>query len=973
MPVRSAKRSLADNLNLQAYPPNCEERSYTSPLEVSVGEQDGDTLGTFLTAAGFVEITEADDGKRTFVPPLAEYVAGAIWSVTDEAGSVGSSTWRKGRVAHREALRLLNSPSGKAPSGIAVPSPEAIIGGLARKVLESPNRDFEMVKDDISSWVVSEGRQREEKDEIMRDIGPSSDRANECRGEMLISVDRQTGSLSFLPTGDALGKDGPYSQKTKIYDPNKRKAELAVVYHRGSAVQANAARANPKVLEKSLFPMMRGALAEEIVSMPDEDFSSCFGHESLEKLAEVAEPRLVEGMRVLSAAAVSARETVEGGKSISEAARQLGGAMDAFNEELTNPSKTERKNLSKPEITHPLDLLWEGAGRYPWIFPSYVSRDVHKKVVMHFHGISGRMFKGIFEAMKKSRDFVFHSSDDEGYNTTYRIPFEESIAEMAEELDSEGAREARKAMQRARTSIYAGMEHGNVGFLELIRGHGVVLGDGKPLQPVQAMSAMLGPAKNEIGGDDVTLGEISAKIDALSAKLAGGREEVGIGSIRDFCTRVLKKTEISNELFGEQAVSSLRAARTALIRAEKGVEEGKEARCGAEKAALQTSVCDCLCFYFFGTVNPKEAGKRQLVDRLVATAANTEFVYFAAQAGAEGILKIGKAVDVSSRMGDLSKDGHDILPLAYVAVPGIPVGDWALSSVPAAVEKRRGAEEAKKATTAINRLVGLYGGTAATGAAEFFVNAVNVAISLKTIDAGKADQEEVLAKLTEDEVEKLLIESGQMRPATARSVHAIIRAVSEPAENIGGPVAKQKMIREAAARTLSLLASELAWERIPSGGEREILEGFYRVEESTQMPICDEAWPHRIQTGALVAEKALHQKYQKARVYGEWFHLLAAADSIVKETEKTFSSKAVRCCEEGIAAVVSDLQKSGAQVSTVPELLPPSRDGYENAVKKVFGEEYGDRIDKTNEMSRKSIPRAERRGTWVRATQRSLD
>lgn len=974
MPPPSAKRSLADNLNLLAYPPHCEERSYTAALEVAVGEQYGEVLGTFLTAAGFVELPSKKAEKRTFVPPLAEYVSASLRSAFDETEAARITTHPKGGVAHREALRLLNSPSGEVPSEIAIPSPQAITGALARKILASPNRDFEAVKDDISSWAEREGQLRGKEEETMNAIGPNSKRANESRGELLISVDRQTGSLSLLPTGDVLGKEGPYSQKTKIYDPVKRKAELAVVYNRGLAVRANAARTPPKALEKSLFPIMRRVIAEEIVSMSNEDFSSAFGPESLKKLTKVAEPILTTGMKALSEAALVARKTVGANTGIPEAAMGLVVAMDSFNKDLLSPSKSERKNSSKPEITHPLDLLLTAAGKYPWIFPSYVSRDVHKKGAMHFHGISGRMFRGIFEEMKKSRDFVVHSSDNEDYNTTYRIPFEVAIGAMAEELDSPVAQEGRMAMQRARTSVYEGMEQGNVGFLELIQGHGVVLGDGKPLQPVQAMSAMLGPAKNEIGGDDTTLGKISSKIDALSKKLMDGQEELGIGSIRDFCNRILRKPEISNELFGEQAVRSLRASRAAIVRAEKGEDEEKEAKCGAEKAALQSCVCDCLCFYFFGTESPKETGKRAVVDRLVAAAANTEFVYFAAQVGAEGLIKIGKAVDVSGRMSDLSKDGHDVFSLAYVAVPGIPVGDWSLSSVPAAVGSLRGEVEARTATTAINRLVGLYGGSPTTGAAEFFVNAVNVALRKKTMDSGRVMETGTLAELSEDEVEKLLMESSRMRPATARSVHSIIRAVNEPSENVGGPVAKQKMIREASAMTLSLLAAELAWERIPSGGEMEIFEGFYRVEESTQMPACDEAWAHRIQTGALVAEAALHQKYQKARVHGEWFYLLAATDSIVKETEKAFSSKAVRCCEEGIASVVSDLQKSGAQVSTVPELLPPSRDGYETAVKKVFGEEYGDRIDKTTEVSGSKKSNLGRRGAWkvVRAPQKSF-
>lgn len=939
--------SLAENLDLRARPADCADRSYTSPLEVPPDIPNGDVLCAFLEAAGWVHVGGEKDGPRKLAPPAAGYVAGALRSCVDDALAAGRMIDSAGYRSAKEPLRILDAPGGRVPPGVAIPSPQALTVAMARKILASNEPDLDGAREEISRWVSSVRKMLPEDNAAMNAIGAGSGRAYTHRGEILVSIDRQTGSLSFLPTGDAMGAEGPYSQKTRVYDPGKRKAPLAVVFHRGSAVRANAARANPKALEKSLYATLRVAIARELVEMTEDEFSGAFGAASMKKLSGGAENAVLDAMAALGAAAGGARKNrLTDGTTVEEAAARVVSEMAAFGEDVSGPSRRRPGGGGEREITNPLDMLLQAAGEHPWLFPSYASREVHRKGAVHLHGLSGGMLREIFRAMQESDDFVLHPMGDEDYDDTYRVPFDRSIEALARELDSGRAGDSREALQRARIKMHDSRERGSVGFLELVKGRGVVLGDGKPLGPVQAMGALLGPAKDALGGDDRTLGEISTKIDALATRLMDGGEETGIGSIRDFTSRVLRKPEVSRELFGEHGVDGLRAARAALIRAERGAAEGKEAKCGAEKAALQAAVSDCLCFYFFGTHTPQPEPRRQLVDRLVVGAANCEFVYFAAQAGAEGLLKIGKAVDVDSRMGELSKEGHDVLPLAYIAIPGIPVGDWAISSVAAAAGMVGGDEGAKKATTTVNRLIGLYGNPETGGAAEFFVNAVKSTLSLKAARDGGSWGGKNVAELTEMEVEALLTESKLIRATTARSVHAIIRAVHEPAEGAGGAVEKQKRIREASALTLSLLAAESAWTRIPAGGEDRIRTGFYEVDEATQMPRRDEAWEHRVQTGALVAERTLHRKYQAARVHGEWFHLLAATESIVRDAEGTFSAKAERCCGGSVSEVVSDLQASGMQVCTRTELLPADRGGrwYENEVERVLGDEREARL-----------------------------
>lgn len=940
-------RTLLDNLDIRSNPVSCPERSYTGALEVESDGQSAEVLITFLETSGWVSLGEGEDGIRKFAPPLAGYVAHSLRSCVVDANAAHRLVDSVGYRSVKEPLRILDAPGGKVPKGVAVPSPQSITSALARKILGSQDPEMEEVKEEITSWISSVQKMLPEESSSMSLIDQNSSRSQTHRGEILISIDRQTGSLSFVPTGDSMGSEGPYSQRTKVYDPSKRKAPLAVVFNRGLAVRANAIRANPKALEKNLFMTMRAVVAEEIATMTEEDFASSFGPESIKNLSRSATPSVVTAMRALSLASLEARRAK--GDS-SDVGRRILTAMAAFGEQSVTPSRRAPEKQGVSEITNPLDLLLTTSGEHPWLFPAYSSKEVHKKGVIHLHGISGRMLRGIFKGIGASPDFVIHPSSGEDYNETYRVPFERSIASLAQELDSEEASRSRKALQQARVSIQSSREIGNVGFLELVRGRGVVLDDGKLLGPVQAMGVILGPAKAELGGDDRTLSKISAKIDTLSTRLTDSESNDGIGSIRDFCSRVLKKPEISNELFGETLVNSLREARSSLIRAEKGALGGKETNLGSEKAALQSSVSDCLCFYFFGSSRPESGSRRQLVDRLVAGAANCEFVYFAAQAGAEGLLKIGKAVDVESRMRDLSKEGHEVLPIAYVAVPGIPVGDWTLASAVSAAGMQGGADASKRATTAINRLTGLFGSTDPGGAAEFFLNAVKSTLAAKARKVGGEWAGKKPEDLTEEEVEHLLTESDLMRPSTARSAHSIIRAIHEPAEAVGGVLSKQKRIREASASTLSLLAAESTWTRIPDGGEKKIRDGFYSVDESTQMPTKDEAWVHRVQTGAMVAESTLHQKYKMARVYGEWFHLLPATESIVKDAERAFSARAVRCCagggEKAILSVISALQESGTPVCTRTEMLPPSRDGYEEAASRVFGEEYSARVDR---------------------------
>lgn len=964
VPVAKNIRTLEDNLDLRTHPADCEERGYTQPLEVPEGIANGDIMCTFLEAAGWVRLN-GEGGAGKFAPPLAGYVAGALRSCVFDRNEAGRMVGAAGYRAGKEPLRILDAPGGRVPAGVAVPSPRALTAAMALKILASRGVDLDEAREEISSWVSALQDMIPDNEDAINAVGARSGRAYSHRGELLVSIDRQTGSLSFLPTGDAMGPEGPYCQKTKVYDPDSRKAPLAVIFHRGSAVRANAARANPKALEKSLYATMRGAIAREIVDMAEEEFEEAFGAKSMGRLADFADKPLAEAMNALGMAARRLREDGRGDMAEEKAAR-LVSEMNAFGGMLDRPRHRGARSGGEREITNPLDLLLAAAGEYPWLFPTYAGKEVHRKGVIHLHGVSGRMLREMFRSMQESDDFVLHDEADEGYGDTYQAPFESTIENLARELDGEGARASRRALQRARTKIQEARQGGSVGFLELVKGRGVVLRDDEPLEPVRAMGALLGPTRGALGGDDTTLGEISIKIDALTAKLRDGGEESGIGSIRDFASRILRKPEVSRELFGERGLAALRAARAALVRAEKGAEEGKEAKCGAEKAALQAAVCDCLCHYFFGTDRPEPDSRRQLVDKLVVGAANCEFVYFAAQAGAEGLLKIGKAVDVDSRMSELSKEGHDVLPLAYIAIPGIPVGDWALSSVGAAAGLVGGVEASKRATKAVNRLTGLYGNPESGGAAEFFVGAVKFAMVQKAASGAGDLAKRNIADLSEGEVEELLTESKLVRGTTARSVHAIIRAVHESAEPAGGTIEKQKKIREASAATLSLLAAENAWERIPAGGDGKIRSGFYEVDEATQMPKRDEAWAHRVQTGALVAERALHRKYQGAKVHGEWFYLLAATEAVVRDAEREFSTKAEVCCGGGVGRVVSDLQRSGQQVCARTELLPADRgDWYQAEVERVQAEEYGVRLQK-------GIADADGRGRGARPSRGSV-
>lgn len=951
--------TLLENIDLSKYPPSCLERSHCQPLTVEDYSQNGDTQGIFLEAAGWVKIPQSGDASTRYAPPLAGFVARSLRSCLTDSNSARKMASPQGLRSSIESSNLLDSPSGYVPSSMPPVSPRAMTVAMSRRILSTASPHLDAARQSISEWIKSVGAIQSGEESDMVDIGPSSGRSHTHRGEILISADRQTGSVSFLMTGDAMGIDGPYSQHTKIYEPSKRKLPVAVIFHRGSAVRSNAARSEPKALEKSLFSAIRPAIAEELLLMSESAFNSSMGADSLSLVRATAPPSLYMSLESLATTTTRHRAllgTRPTPSEISLARTALISELSEFDNQykfLPQPTSTLRKSA---ELTHPLDILLPAAADFPWIFPSYTSSKVQKGGTLHLHSPSGNLFRGLFSALESSPDFVFHTDSSEGYSEKFRQPTEIAIDSISRELDAPESMAARAALQRARTEILAFADGGTVGFLELIRGAGVVLGDGKAMAPVEAMRVLLGPTPGESPASDKTLLEISDKIDSISSRLNGTDPSAGIGSIRDFCSRVSKKSAIAIELFGAPAVEQVLEAKRALYHAELATTPGKEARCGNEMAALQKAVSDCLCSSFFGEKTGPSSPNRHLVDRLVAAAANSEFVYFAVQAGAEGLLKIGKASDVRARTSDLSKAGHDILALAYIAVPSLPVGDWSLASVPAAAALLGGPSAGKKATLAINRLVGFFGSVESGSSADFFVNAVQTALEGKIADPSGSWQNKTVASLTEMEVVSLLTESKKMRPSTAQAVYGLLSAVHSASDDARGFVEAQKQIREASATVLSHLTSESVWTRVPADGPRRIKDTFYVVDETAQTPVLDEAWPYRIQSGALAFEATLHKKYHRARVHGEWFHLLPAAESVVASAEKMLSTPAVRCCADpsqgSLLPLISNLQSSGVHVCTSMEMLPVYREGYKEAVERVAAEEFTARLTQGKDAKR---------------------
>ncbi len=945
--------TLLDNFDLFKYPAKCPERSYLRPLEVTRGDGSS-SMGIFLEAAGWVRLSETVD-KIRYAPPLAGYVARTLRSCVVDGNSAAQVKTPRITRASLESSRILDCPDGLIPDHTPTVNPQFLVRAMAKKILASQDPAMEAAKQAVSEWVSSfEDMGLGSDTSDMAEIGAAPGRSHTQLGELLVSIDRQTGSLSFLMTGSEMGGEGPYSQQTKIYDPKKRKAPLAVIFHRTSAVRNNDYQPDPKVLEKSLFSALRPALALHILKMSDEVFDSSFGEASIKKVWETTpDSRVADSIGSLATAASKLRKQL-GPDPQDSVLRKAAGELvtasgSAVRRQISQVMRGNRESPSKKQLTHPLDILWLEAATKPWLFQAYASAQVSKAGTLHLHGLSGDLFESVFSSIESSPDFVLHTSESEVYDKTYRQPMNDAIRAISSELDSPTAKEGRRALQRAREEIIAAGEAGTVGFLELVRGRGVCMSDGRKLPPVEAMRTMLGPSDAELH-DDLILRRISEKIDGISAALSDPKQAAGVGSIRDFCSKVKKKVSVAKDLFGEEAVENLLKARASLLKAEKTAPRGGCDVSGAEKSALQKAVSECLCACFFGENSDPKPEHKQMVDALVSSAANSEFVYFAAQAGAEGLLKIGKAVDVSKRMKDLSKDGHDVLPLAYITVPGLPVGDWSMDSVAAAAEQLGGEKARKRATLVVNQLTGLLGRVESSGAADFFVNAVRSAIAARQHDAPEQWDKKTPETLSEEEVVSLLTQSGKMRATTARAVHNLISAVYAAPEGAHGVLAVQQGIREASAKVLSMLAAESVWERIPAGGSEKICKDFYSINEATGMPSCKEAWVHRIQSGALAAEAMLHRKYRQARGHGEWFYLLPAAESLVADAESMFSSPAVRSQtrphEKGLLPLISDLHRSGTQVCAAVEVLPVHRDAYEEEVAKTVGAERASRVGK---------------------------
>jgi hypothetical protein len=941
--METAACTLLDNLDLDTYPPDHIARSYANALLVPKNHRDQEAMGVLLEAAGWVKDPLGGMGEDRYFPPLAGYVVRALRNCVFEATAVDKVKDPTRSVLSREAMQVLNSPKGDIPREMTI-NPPAMVAAMAHRITrlaEDGEGRFQAEAEAIGEWIKRVQDVRPDEENVAFSIGGGSGRSYGFPGEIFACIDRQTGSLSLLPTGDVMGKRGPYSQRTKIYNPDKRKAGLAVVCQKGvrpdDVVSAGGGRYS--ATEWGILPLIRKAVAEEILLMEEEDFEAAFGEDSIRRTARTAGPETAATIQTIACAARAVRAEKRTGVDLGRAAEKLVSEIETADKKLDFPLQEKSKNTGERR-PHSLDALVPAAGVCPWLFPTYISADVRKSGAMHLHGYSGRILRAIFDSMAESDNFVLHSSGSGDYNAVYRKPFEESIADLGRELDGDEATKSRKAMQRVRIEIFDSRERGSVGFLDLVRGVGVTMADGRRMDHAEAMGAMLGPDKEELGASDEILESISTKIDDITAVLTGGGCGEGVGSFRDFCAKVVKKSAAAGALFGVEAVRTLTEARASLI------NEEKAGGGGPERTALQAAVTDCLCHYFFGAAMPQPDSKRRLVERLVATAANTEFLYFAAQAGAEGLVKIGRAVDVDSRCVELSKDGHDTFALAHIAVPGLPVGDWALKSIEGAAKFLGKEAGRKKAVSFVNKLTGKFRKVESGGTADFFVKAVYSLVSEGgDYSAEKGTADAALRELSEDEVEKLLSKDGTMSSKGARAVHGIIQAVCGEVLEGEDSTGRQARIREASSAVLSILVVDAMRGKRDAKLEKKAKECFFSVDEVTQMPVHKDAWPYRIQTGTMVAEIYFHRKFHKARVYGEWFHLLPAIDSVVGIAESMYSVKAVKSCNpkspSGIASLVSNLQISGAQLVSRTNILPADREGYDTMAGRGFSREGG--------------------------------
>jgi hypothetical protein len=972
--------SVEENLDLRRYPADSPERNFCPPLKLDLSSPSGQKLGVFLEAAGWVRDTKTSEESAYFIPPTASYIVRALKTCVSQATDWAYvDGFLKNSSRSREISRIFDSPEGRVPTDIPPTSPQDIVMAMAARILKNTSPNLAHHRADVLDWRETIFRTLSPMKE-MESLGASSQRFRTHRGETLVAIDRQTGTVSLLPTGDEMGGFGPFSQKTKIYDPAKRKMLLAVVMHRPSAIRQNSERSNPKALAKSLLRGLRQPLAEEILSMTDKDFESSMGKASLEKLRQALDPRKFAAMQALSESATAARSLVERGDQkdrsvlLKSAAERVVSDMDKFDSSTTAPARPSlSRSIPKttsaigPVLTHPLDLLLDASADYPHLFQAYTTKNPQMGSAMHLHGLSPRLFRGIFSAMEHSPDFVMHPSHSADYDEIYRMPFEGSIDRIASELGSDSSRSAHRAHQFVRGEIMRMENEGSVGFLELVRGRGVVLLDGKPQPPTQAMRSMLGPECDALGVKEEILEEISEKIDVLSAALGGKAGDSGVGSIRDFCSQIEKKKEAAIALFGETRVKEVLAARAALRDAHKSREMSDRAgRIGMEKSTLQKAVSECLSVYFFGEGLAEEDPRKKLVNKLVHSAASTEFVYFAVQLGAEGILKIGKANDVSARMEALSREGHEVLPLAKIAIPSLPVGDWCLSSVPCAVRKvmedtyslaksgkspkrpvpskstKREASIAsaeKAAKTLVGKLKGLYRESEFDATADFFMAAVEDALEARGKTTAPENVQKTPESLTEEEMVDLMTESQLISAPVAREIHGLVKAVTSSRNGTRTMTEAQGEIRDASARVLSSIVAQVAWGDSSPSAVQRVAEGFYGVDESTQMPTCDKAWGHRVQSGSVRAEAILHAKYAEARVHGEWFHLLSAAPAVISDAEKIFGLPSTKFCDpacpHGIVPIVSAVQKSGVHVTESAEFLHQHRLGYNEAFREA--------------------------------------
>lgn len=765
------------------------------------------------------------------------------------------------------------------------------------------------------------------------DLGPQSPRlkdgGGEIAGEILVVLDRQVGGISFLPTGGMMGGEGPYSQDTKVYEGRSRKAAFAVIYHRGSAVQTRPGTANTMALDKDVFPLLSDLFVEELLTMPDEDF-----HATREAVGTIRSKRSPwADLRMAIDEIAVGRRKLEGAPAV-----QKTKAAARMAEETVALWKKERPELLDAVCTLPRVAHDGLAGPFPFI------RRPRRRGALHIDGGGSRLVRRLFDRMADSPNFVLHPKQSAGmsggaddpqvlYDRRHRRPFEDGLARLGEWLDRPESDESRRARARVEGEILRNDRRGQLGFLDLLQGRGVCLPGEQNPSPAKAMRAMLGPEGVAPEVNDSTLGEISEKLDMLwdqIAEVAGsnGREGGSLISFAAICHRAKGgEEEKIRRLFGEEAFDGLSSAyadwKSKKIDPLRGMPRLDD---------IQAHTTECLTNYIVGESGGQDRGRiREIMSGLVGEAARTDFIYFATQVGAEGLLKIGRAGDVMHRLrSQVSSEGAAVLPVAYAAVPSLTVGGWKISAVGAACpDKTAGGarlEELRK-----------FCGEPPDGeTGRFFMDAITNRIRAKISEGDVFWVGKKAENASVQECTALLCGPGGLTKREAEKVHALLRVVSAKRDGEGGVVEGQKEVREATADLLSEIAGMGKWDG------SDIKKRFFAVDERTQTPLAAEAWSYRVRTGSAITEAMLHHKYSGARVEGEWFYLMAALPEVLDDYEKTFHVSSVVLCDggkNGLRGMISSIQASGIAVPIHGDFLCHQRPGYSEESRRMREEE----------------------------------